>query len=315
MKISSTRTVNSVISLLLFFVVNCAPSAQAEHLYCVIPDASQPEDRICMSGDKGLLSTLRTHFGQAISMMPLQTEALPRSSDPDKMVLIYPETISKGKNVLSVLSSPLDSRWHVAVDGCNSGDQNACAEQGALLIQDGYSAPRDIYLAVNLLDKSCDSDVAKGCHDLARMYLGGLALDKDVEQGVAYLKRACGLKYSESCLRLGQGFAQSFQGITRNFEKAVTYFDDACDLGNLEGCTSLGYAYAHGEGVQVDFDKSAELWSRSCDGNEKTACQNLADLYEKASTLPNKDELANEYYKKSCDLGSQSACDTLTKSR
>ena len=287
--------------------------AKAEHQYCVVADRSDSEKRICISGSDNLESVLVDVFGPSISAFPLQSEGLPSLTEADKMVLIYPQSDGKGAPAaLTVFSTPLDPRWHAAVNGCESGDQNACAQQGGMMIQKGHSAPRDVYQAQSLLSTSCDADVPEACHFLGQMNFYGLAGKKNLNEGIDHYKKACSLGHSESCLRLGYGFTGRFLEIPEDITQAAGYYDSACTLGDMSGCTELGYAYAQADGVNLDKPKAARLWKKACDGDEMIACFNYGDLVEYGSTINNKEKLALTYYRLSCDLGYEKACAKLT---
>ena len=308
----------SVVYRLIFCILTLLLStfslaAKAEHQYCVVPDRSDLERRICISGGKGLDAVLSTAFGYQPSELPLKLAGLPSLFESDKMVLIYPEPDNGDTHTaMTVYSTPLDPRWLVAVDRCDEGDQNACAQQGGMMIQKGHSAPRDVYTAQLILTRSCDSNVAQACHFLGQISFYGLMGEKNLDDGVSNFEKACTLGHADSCLRLGYGFTGRYLEIPEDVTQAAAYYESACDLVEMSACNELGYAYAKAEGVEFDKPKAASLWKKACDANEMIACFNYGDLVQNGSTVENRDALALTYYQLSCDLGFEKACARLT---
>lgn len=91
---------------------------------------------------------------------------------------------------------------------CDRGEiPRACSLAGtASLI--GKGAPKDVQVALTLLEKGCDAGDPFGCYNLATMYDNGDDVKKDKERALAYYKKACAGGDEEACSRLQKLQAQ-----------------------------------------------------------------------------------------------------------
>ena len=94
---------------------------------------------------------------------------------------------------------------------------------------------------------------------LAKIYLDGKVVPKDVARGESYCQRAADLKYSAGLVCLGFLFQTGIHGPDRSGE-AIKLYEQAFELGgDPVAAYSLGVMYAKGTGVRQDLPK-AYVW-------------------------------------------------------
>ncbi|XP_003385413.1 PREDICTED: cytochrome c oxidase assembly factor 7-like [Amphimedon queenslandica] len=148
----------------------------------------------------------------------------------------------------------------------------------------------------------------EGCHQYAE-YL--IVAKKNPSKAFEVFSNCCHqMKFSESCLALGNMYLTGNGPHPKEFSKALQLFDTACELGSMGGCNNSGLVHQNGyEGQLPDYQKALQCFHRSCEGGFKNGCFNESIIYLQGKEKVPKDmSKALEYSLKSCELGHPWGC-------
>ncbi len=106
---------------------------------------------------------------------------------------------------------------------------------------------------------------AKAQGQLARLYYGGLGLDKDRTLAVDWARKAAEQGDATGQNLLGVLYDQGGGGLTENKKLSVFWFRKAADQGLIKAQTNLGIAYWNGEGVAEDREIAREWFQKAAD--------------------------------------------------
>lgn len=202
---------------------------------------------------------------------------------------------------------------------------------------------RDEYYmtAVDLFTQQCNDNLSSGCRGLGESYIKGY-IDDPYEEGVSYLKKACGNKDGVSCLLAGDYYYYNKD----NKSEAFTYYELACTNHNTKGCTKLldmynmdkskdkknaspiisradkmcksgaanlcfylGDMYRNYSRLsRINPEKSFDYIRYSCEFNHPYGCKVLGDMYDTGFGVEENNGSALSYYNKACQLGYSAAC-------
>jgi TPR repeat protein len=152
------------------------------------------------------------------------------------------------------------------------------------------------------LDKACEENDAKACHELGTSRIHGLDGKKDRKQGRLDLERACELGHLESCHVAG-GLSYA-----RRDRRARRYFQLGCDKGDLPSCVDLGWMKDHGEGGDTDRAAAEKHYKKACDGGDADGCVLLGLTWRPAPGGRGDPARMRSYYDRACELGYAPAC-------
>ncbi|MBK7579552.1 MAG: sel1 repeat family protein [Myxococcales bacterium] len=199
---------------------------------------------------------------------------------------------------------------------CNLGEESACAEHGAHLLN-GIGVEPDKFKALETFKKACAAGDSLGCSFLGRMHRAGTATEPSEAKALALFKRACDGGFSQGCVELGTVHEQGV-GTRRDYKQALRYYERACKADDADGCAHLGTLYTSDRrGAGLDRQKAMELFKGSCDRNSALGCTELGNMYVGGAGMDRQkqtehDQEAAKLYEKACGLwGGAEGCARL----
>jgi len=126
-----------------------------------------------------------------------------------------------------------------SIKGCNLGDDLSCGLLGFFYkhpeaIRTNYEKSYKIFLKLAENGKTVRGR-GVGYGELAEFYENGWYVKKDLFKAFSFYKKACELRSSSSCIKVGDFYSKGI-GTKLNFEKALEYYGKACDMKNQLGC-------------------------------------------------------------------------------
>lgn len=133
---------------------------------------------------------------------------------------------------------------------------------------------------------------------LAKLYLSGEAVSKDLQISLSLLKKAFELGEIEVCSSLGKICYQ-----LHNYDEAFSYFSLGAKEKDLDSIYYLGLCYANGLGVKQDFSKARFYYEQGANLNEPRCLYNLSLYYKDGIGVEKSEALASSLYSKAIENG------------
>ena len=89
-------------------------------------------------------------------------------------------------------------------------------------------------------------------------------------------QQACKQGNVEGCFQLARLYVLG-EGVDRDMGLGASLFEKACRAGENKSCTALGSLYWMGTGVPVDRKLAIALWKHACKGGNEKACELLKE--------------------------------------
>lgn len=137
-----------------------------------------------------------------------------------------------------------------------------------------YDKSEENEAAVIWYSKAAEQGYAAGQQGLAEMYMNGEGVMRDMEQGLALMKKAAEQDYLPAILVLARTHEQGAEGVAVDLSLSLGYWRRAAALGEQQAMLRLANAYRNGElGLGID-DAEAAKWQKKLDdaklsGNNK----------------------------------------------
>lgn len=144
----------------------------------------------------------------------------------------------------------------------------------------GTGVKQDYTKALQLYLKAADLGDSDALYISGGMYIKGLGVERNFEEGFRYLHLAAmkGKSSPESQQILAQAYLIG-KGTHKNYEKAIQWYKLAAQNGNSEAQNELGYMYFVGNGVEQDLEKGGKLFRQAAIGGMPTAQYNMGIMY------------------------------------
>lgn len=241
------------------------------------------------------------------------------SKNPEK----YIEWISKGcdlKDDLSCLGLNVLFKYtnpHKALEAVKKGCKNE-GEFSCSILADYYKKgiyiEKNIDKAFSLYQKSCDSNIAFACTNLAELLEN--KHDKNKANNIIdILQKACDLEDGAGCIFLGFMNERGLE-ITKDINKAQELYTKGNTLNanscvyndDARACLFLGLSYKKGYGFEIDNKLASTWYNKACSLNNDYACTFLGELYQYGEGVKKDKNKANNYFIKGCILGDPDGC-------
>lgn len=151
----------------------------------------------------------------------------------------------------------------------------------------------------------CDEENATICYELALTFIE--KTPKNHKKAIEFLKAACDVEHSLSCLRLAYMYEKK-EGVKQDLMQAYVLYDRACEDDFFEACSNLARLNKKGFDVKPDLSKTLYFYEKACDGNDAKGCTNLGLMYYKGDGIRKNLKLAEKYFSKGCELDSYIGC-------
>ena len=133
---------------------------------------------------------------------------------------------------------------------------------------------------------------------LAKLYISGEVVSKDLNIAFSLLKKAYELGDISVCSSLGKICYQ-----LHNYEEAFNYFSNGVNLKDLDSIYYLGLCYASGLGTKQDFNKARYYYEMGANMNEPRCLYNLSLYYKEGVAVEKSEALASSLYQKAIENG------------
>ena len=167
-----------------------------------------------------------------------------------------------------------------AFAGCNRGP-HAQMEKGKHLFE-----TQQYKFAIEPLTEAAEADYPEAQYCLAKCYLEGLGVEKDVEKAFGLFQKAAEAGHAESLTELGKCCLEGI-GTTKDPKAAVNYLRIASDARYGEAMFLLGLCLEKGEGIERDPDRAWELIRMAAEEEELPDAQfYLAERFFNGNGVP-----------------------------
>lgn len=241
------------------------------------------------------------------------------SKNPEK----YIEWISKGcdlkddlsclgLNVLFKYTNPYKALEAVK-KGCKNEGEFSCSIL-ADYYKKGIYIEKNIDKAFSLYQKSCDSNIAFACTNLAELLEN--KHDKNKANNIIdILQKACDLEDGAGCIFLGFMNERGLE-TTKDTNKAQELYTKGNTLNanscifndDARACLFLGLSYKKGYGFEINNKLASTWYDKACSLNNDYACTFLGELYQYGKGVKKDKNKANDYFFKGCILGDPDGC-------
>ncbi|MGV7208261.1 TonB family protein [Oxalobacteraceae bacterium A2-2] len=140
----------------------------------------------------------------------------------------------------------------------------------------GIQPSADSYL--KLLQASATRGYAEAQYDLANSLMYGIKQPKNVEQAVAWYRKAAEQGHVQAQTKLATLY-NSGQGVARDPSQAAIWYRKAADQGDAGAAYRLGRMFESGSGVEQSYAEAAALYRRGAEAGSSEAQERLANLY------------------------------------
>jgi len=123
---------------------------------------------------------------------------------------------------------------------CDQGEAYSCYYFGDYLNRDYVIYRVENYdLAANFYEKACFSGIDSGCSSLAKLYIEGRGVKKDMNIALNLLGMSCDDGRSSSCKKIAELYEKGEQ-IPQNPEKSLEFYKKSCEASDEEVCKKIG---------------------------------------------------------------------------
>jgi TPR repeat protein len=149
--------------------------------------------------------------------------------------------------------------------------------------EDGYAAMQagNMSTAIAELTKAAEGNDDRAQYLLGTLYIHGVGLPQDVDQGIRWLKVAAGQGDVEAQVELAQLY-QAGSGVPQDFEQSAKWYEAAAENGHLGAQLSLADLYVLGRGVPLDYvqaykwyEVASAYWGDLVAGPKSLAAEHL----------------------------------------
>jgi hypothetical protein len=132
--------------------------------------------------------------------------------------------------------------------------------------------------AARYYQKSAQVGYAPAQYELARLYVDGLGVERNLKQAAFWYRRAADQSNAEAQNNLGSLYAKG-QGVRKSQSQAAHWYGLAAAQNNPEATSNLGVMYLRGRGVRRDPVRAFQLFLRAAQMGYTAAQNNVALMY------------------------------------
>ncbi len=179
---------------------------------------------------------------------------------------------------------------------------------------------------ISPLEEAAQNGSATALYDLGILYINGTGIEKDVDLGRYFIRRAAEAENRDAAdfyfaaARQGDTEAQVFAGdmlsiglgVEQNIPESINWYMEAAEQNDTVGMLRLAEIYSAGEVVPTDKKKSLSWYHKATETGSVEAMFELAEQYRYGLMTPSIDlKQAIHWYVKAAEAGSERAYDFL----
>ena len=147
--------------------------------------------------------------------------------------------------------------------------------------------------------QSADSGDISAISNLGFMYVKGIGIEKNEEEGVKWYRKAAELGHLTSQFNLGVIYAKS-RSVEQNYAESLKWYKMAAEQGDLTAQATLGTMDA--KGIGLSDDESALHWyMEAASRGDVNAQYNLGNIYAKGIGADLDESEAFRWYQKAAE--------------
>lgn len=137
-----------------------------------------------------------------------------------------------------------------------------------------YMSENQPYEAVICYKEAAEQGYVEAQFDLASCYLYGIGVNKDLKQGIEWLKKAAEHQNLKALCNLGVCYRDGI-GTGQDLEQAVNYFKQAADRGYVTAQFNLGACYYN----KKDYSQSIDWYKKAAENGNVGAIYEMSLFY------------------------------------
>jgi len=128
--------------------------------------------------------------------------------------------------------------------------------------------------------QAADRGDVSAISNLGFMYVKGIGIEKNEEDGVKWYRQAAELGHLTSQFNLGVMYAKG-QGVEQNYIEALKWYQMAAEQGDLTAQATLGMMFSKGIGCERDDQSAIRWYQKAASKGDVKAQYNLGNMYAK----------------------------------
>ena len=128
--------------------------------------------------------------------------------------------------------------------------------------------------------QAADSGDVSAISNLGFMYVKGIGIEKNEEDGVKWYRKAAELGHLTSQFNLGVMYAKG-RGVEQNYAESLKWYKMAAEQGDLTAQATIGMMYAKGIGCKKDSEAARGWYQKAASKGDVNAQYNLGNMYAK----------------------------------
>ena len=128
--------------------------------------------------------------------------------------------------------------------------------------------------------QAADSGDVSAISNLGFMYVKGIGIEKNEEDGVKWYRKAAELGHLTSQFNLGVMYAKG-RGVEQNYVESLKWYKMAAEQGDLTAQATIGMMYAKGIGCKKDSEAARRWYQKAASKGDVNAQYTLGNMYAK----------------------------------
>lgn len=145
----------------------------------------------------------------------------------------------------------------------------------------------------------------EGYMKLAKCFLDGLGVEKDLRKAAKYYKRAGELGITEACVIYGRLCERNDEGLEENPLDSVTFYKKAIEKDNVEAMICYSNLFKRGFGVKKNNKKAAQYMRMAYEKGDMEAAAQFGKMIALGKGVERNPDEAKKVLKKSSDSGNE----------
>lgn len=212
------------------------------------------------------------------------------------------------ENYINQSKAPVTEIKRLAESGDLLGEARLCA----IATHERYNLgvrPED---GVSFCRILAEQEIAVGMFLYGRAYAYGKGVEKDLQKGINWYRRAADKGNTSSMTNLGVAYING-TGVIKDEHEAARWFRMGAEKGNTNSMIGLGNAYLNGRGAVKDEHEAVKWFRLAAEKNNKVGMYSLGVVYENGRGVTKDEALAVIWYRKAAERGYSKATDALKR--
>jgi len=148
--------------------------------------------------------------------------------------------------------------------------------------------------------QAADSGDVSAISNLGFMYVKGIGIEKNEENGVKWYRKAAGLGHLTSQFNLGVMYAKG-RGVEQNYVESLKWYKMAAEQGDLTAQSTIGMMFAKGIGCEKNNESALHWYQKAASKGDVNSQYNLGNMYAKGISTEVDEFEAFRWYQKAAE--------------